>query len=103
MCIVINVLLWMPTLFLYRLFATGNSRENKHHFRGHRILLKGDRQSLLRYEIISYVRKSAPFDWQVLHVPKILLTHCEKLGMKRPYRMDGAVVHALGKYHVRVK
>ena len=50
--------------------------EMKHHLRGHRAVLKGDVQTFYRQELDSYVLKSAPLDLHILHVPKLVLTHC---------------------------
>jgi len=55
----------------------------KHHSCGHRAVLKGDVQILGRQELLSNVLKYAVLHWNVLHVPKLVLTHCAGVEPKR--------------------
>jgi len=75
----------------------------KHQFRGYSAVRKEDVQTLGRQELDSNVLKSALLHWYVLHVPKLVLTHCHDVEPKRPYATDGAVAQKLRRYHVTVK
>jgi len=59
-------------------------------------------QTLGRQELDSNVLKSALLQWHVLHVPKLVLTHCVGEQTKSPYATYGAVSLVLRRCHVTV-
>jgi len=56
----------------------------KHNSCGHNAVHKGDVSTLGRQVLDSNVLKSAQLHRHVLHVPKLLLTHCVGVEPKRP-------------------
>jgi len=75
----------------------------KHNFRGQCAVRKLDVQSLGRQELNTNVLKSTLFHRHVLHVPKLVLTHCVGVEPNRPYAMDGTVAQELRRYQVTVE
>ena len=75
----------------------------KHNFRGQCAVRKLDVQSLGRQELDSNVLKSALLHRHVLHVPKLVLSHCVGVEPIRPYTTDGAIALELRRYQVTVE
>jgi len=75
----------------------------KHHSCGHSVVRKSDVQTLGRQELDLNFLKSTLLQRHVLHVPKLVLTHCVEVEQKRPYATDGAVAQELRRYQVTVE
>jgi len=75
----------------------------KHKFRRHRAVPKRDVETLGRQDLDSNVQKSALLHRHVLHVPKLVLTHCVVVETKRLYATDGAVAQEFRRYHVTIE
>jgi len=56
----------------------------KHHLRRHSAVLKGDVQTLGRYEVDSNVPKSVLLHRHVLHVLKLVVTYCVSVSRNVP-------------------
>jgi len=70
----------------------------RHHIRRHSALRKGDMQTFGRQEVDSKGLKFPLLHQHVLHVPKLVLTHCVGVQPKRPYATDVAVSQELRRY-----